>query len=467
MFRAEKNIVQIEKIEQGGASDAPSEPAGTLLTGAKGARLVVLLYLVATFCFVITFWGKWAEDFSAYYFAGYFYDLGEWDQIYAGPPDVIGPEMPVRWAEVLVEMGEGSENTYPFLYPPWAAAVMAPVTKIITPQAAMNVLLLCNIALLYGSSFLAWRLIGRGRIPLSNWMLISLPILAVTVQANFALTLGQIQLLVFFLCLLAVERYRSGAEISGALWLALATCLKITPAAFAILFVWNRSWKALIAFTIASLGGLGLSILWTGWPLHEAFFDRMSTLNGLLFMSNIGVPWDGVIFQLVDLIRGTAPIYDSAEHAVPRPIWLEVVVKSIFVAGLVVIWCRTRLMAQPDRVVAQFYALALLVPLAAPLAWVHYFMLPAYMFPALAVRGTRSAIGQYLGFLILFNMPVMLLILETQRWGDMRVMLHMFVYVPFLSFMLAYAIRHPLGRGHKEDANDRIVRPVDSLPGRT
>lgn len=466
MFRAEKNIMQIEKIEQGRVPDARPGLGGAVLAGARGARLVTLLYLIATLYFLMTFWGEWAEDFSAYYFAGYFYDLGEWDQIYAGPPDVIGPEMPARWAEVLVEMGEGSENTYPFLYPPWAAAVMAPVTKIITPQAAMNVLLVCNIALLYGSSFLAWRLMGRGRVGLSHWMLISLPVLAVTVQANFALVLGQIQLLVFFLCLLAVERYRSGAEMSGALWLALAACLKITPAAFAILFVWNRNWKALIAFTVASLGGLGLSILWTGWPLHEVFFDRMSTLNGLLLMSNVGVPWDAVIYQLVDLIRGTAPIYDSAEHVVPRPIWLELVVKSIFVAGLVVIWWRTRRMAQPDRVVAQFYALALLVPLAAPLAWVHYFMLPAYMLPVLFVRGTRGAVGQYLGFLILFNMPVMLLILETQLWGDMRVMLHMFVYAPFLSFMLAYAIRHPVGRVQDTDAEGRLARSVDPVPGR-
>ncbi|MDA5092519.1 glycosyltransferase family 87 protein [Aliiroseovarius sp. KMU-50] len=422
-----------------------TEPVASLLTGARAGKFVVLLYLGATLYFLMTFWSNWSADFSAYYFAGYFYGLGELDQIYAGPSDVIGPETPKRWAEALALFGESNVATYPFLYPPWTAAVMAPIADLMSPRTAMKALLFINIALLYGSVFLAWRLVGRRLTSLPVWMLMSLPILAITVQSNFALVLGQMQLLVFFLCLLAFERYQAGSDMSGALFLALAACLKITPAAFAIVFLWDRSWKALITFTVASLGGLAVSILWMGWPLHDTFFSKMSTLNGLLFMSNVGVPLDAYLYQLIDLIRGTAPVYDSAEHVVPRPVWVEVIVKPIFVAGLAAIWWCTRKMPRHERVGAQLYALALLVPLAAPLAWVHYFLLPAYLMPALVLQWTRVGIGQYLGFLLAFNLPVMWFLLEAQLWAELHVMLHLMVYVPILFLLLAFAILRPLG----------------------
>ena len=70
------------------------------------------------------------------------------------------------------------------------------------------------------------RIIGAA-IALGTWMLISLALLVPGVPLMSALLLGQTQILVFFLCLLAFRTLHRGGHFSPAgVALALAACLK-------------------------------------------------------------------------------------------------------------------------------------------------------------------------------------------------------------------------------------------------
>ncbi|WP_177213206.1 glycosyltransferase family 87 protein [Celeribacter neptunius] len=409
-------------------------------------------------------WNAWSPDFSAYYFAGHFYGLEQFDQIYAGPPTVIGPDMPAAWAAAVDATASAGAQTYPFIYPPWVAASAAPIAAHLSPQAAMNAMLLLNTGLILASAVLAWRIAGRRRICLSFWMIASCALLALNAIPIFAVYLGQLQIFIFFLCLLAFDRYKSGKDVSAALLLALAACLKITPAAFAILFLWNRNWRALLAFMLASLGGLALSIHLLGWPLHATFFERLRTLNGLLVMSDAGVPLEAFLYQIADLVRGTAPIYDDIDELVSwRPLWIDLVTKTSFILGLALIWWRMRHLPRHRRIGAQILPLSILVPLATPLAWVHYFLLPCYLMVATLIRGPRPARYLALLFFAGFTVPIFRLVGPDTPIEEARVMPHVIFYVPLLSLSLFATLRWPLGQVSQKETRAPLRWPLRSL----
>lgn len=400
--------------------------------------LYVGIALAVFIVFALTeFWGNWAVDFSAYYYAGRFFGLGEFAQIYAGPPDIIGPEMPARWGELVAADGFGDAQTYPFIYLPWIAWAMAPVAAHVPVMVAMNVMLLVNMALVAASVYLAWRLFAPAtRIGFGMWAMLSLAIMVISALPIMALSLGQIQIPVFAMILLAFERYRAGKPVFAALLLAAATMMKITPAAFAIIFLWDLNWRALGTYIATTLALFALSVGVAGWELHAQYFDIMRRLSAQLFMANIGASLEAFLFQTVDLIRGTPLHYVGHEYSVDRPAWLDPAVKGVFVLGLGAIWLATRGLAAERRVPEQLFALAILLPLCAPLGWIHYYLLATYMLPALFGRRGASTYALYFGFLLLTTLWVMYFLIGIRG----PVMMQIIVYVPFFIALLVRVV---------------------------
>jgi len=245
----------------------------------ESENLKRVLLIAAIYCFyMISFnWNAWAVDFSALYYAGHFFAADQWEQIFAAPKHVIGPDIPLAWEAALVQHGHWDEQTYPFIYPPWVASAIAPLTLLLDPQAAMNAVLLGNVLLIMLSAVLAYRIMCPLPVQLWFWMLFVAFIMFNSIGPLLAVHLGQAQILVFFLCLLAFERLRAGWKSSAGVILAFAAMIKISPLLFAFIFFWNREWRALHAFV--ATGGLGVVIAFgfLGWDLHMTYIQRLGS----------------------------------------------------------------------------------------------------------------------------------------------------------------------------------------------
>lgn len=412
------------------------------ISGRDLALTAISLLVFVGFC-LAEFWNNWAVDFSAYYYAGRFYHLGEFAQIYAGPPAIIGPEMPARWVELVAADGFAGEQTYPFIYLPWIAWIMAPVAAHVPPMLAMNVMMLANMGFVVASVYLAWRLFAPATgLTLGAWSLISLTVLIISALPIMAMQLGQIQIPVFAMVLLAFERYRAGKPVLAAALLAGATMLKITPAAFAIVFLWDRNWRALAAFLATTLALLVVSVGVAGWELHAQYLDIMRRLSAQLFMANIGASLEAFLFQTVELVRGTAIRYVGHEYAVARPGWLDPAVKGAFVLGLGAIWALTRRLPDDRRLPEQLFALAILLPLCAPLGWIHYYLLATFMLPALFARPGAATYALFFGFLLITTLWAMYELIAIHG----PVMMQVMVYVPYFVALLVRVLARGTAR---------------------
>lgn len=412
--------------------------------GSRSLDVSVLLALVFFVANIVQYWNNWAVDLSAYYYAGYFYDTGQFDQIYAGPSQIIGPEMPAPWVAAVAQSGHSGEQTYPFIYLPWIAALMAPIARNFSPMQVMNAAAVLNAALMAASIFLAWRIMAPKRVELWLWTLISVSVLSTSAAAVLALSLGQVQILVFALCLLAFERYRAGAFWVAGAALAFAACIKITPAAFVLIFLWDRNWRALGGFAAVCAAFALYSLAIIGVPLNQQYIAIMSALNNQIFIAVLAYSVEGFAYQLWDLYQGTAPAHVINEYIYAKPQWIDILAKSLFVGGIIATWLCTRRLSAQTRMPRQLLALSILIPVSAPLGWVHYFLLTAYLLPGLLEHMERRlALALIGGFALILGVQTMVYLV----FPGMRFMPTIFVCVPFLialfGAILAFGVRAP------------------------
>jgi hypothetical protein len=202
--------------------------------------------------------------------------------------------------------------------------------------------------------------------------------------------------------------------------------------------LWDRNWRALGSFAFSG-AAMGLASLWfVGVPLHLEYFGLMERLNAQVFIAAIAFSIEGFIYQIWDVWNGTAPIIDQVEYAFPKPAWLEVIAKLFFLVGLAAIWATTRGLGNQSRLPRQLLALSLLIPLAAPLGWVHYFLLTAYMLPGLLEHvNKRVAVGLIVGFMILLNAVLFYLMFMV---GEVRVFPQLMLCIPFLTLLLGTVV---------------------------
>jgi hypothetical protein len=399
-----------------------------------------VVLILAFFAYTLSdLWGNWATDFSAYYYAGHFWGTGQLDQIYAGTEQVIGPQMPLEWTFAVVEDGYAGEQTYPFIYPPWVAVLMTPFTNM-DPMILMNGVLVLNCSLMIASMWLAYRFMQPHTVSPVIWTLYSVLLFAISFTSTIALYLGQIQILVFFCCMLAFERLRYGAHWSAGMALAVAACLKVTPGALILIFIWNRNWRALGGFIVVSAAILAFSYGYMGVTIHAEFLTTLHKLEEQLFIAGMGFSVEGFIFDLVHTIKGTGIVHNSGEMIFEKPDWVGYFAKGLFVFGAAAIWWRTRGMYQPRALQRQFVGLALLIPLAAPLGWAHYFLLATYVLPAFGVLfGQRAFNVIYLTYLFLFSMIAQMLMARVGLTFFPQIM----ISVPILLGILGLVIVAP------------------------
>lgn len=241
-------------------------------------------------------YGSTSPDLLASWMAGLNFARGAFDQVYYGSNGLFTMRPPESWV-VELQSGGHTEAIYPFIYPPLWAWVMSKVTMITTFPVLVFVANLVNPILIMASVLLAARMVA-GQLSTKVFLLIAALALGSSVTAVVALEQNQPQILVSFLLVLAAERTLKGDDRMAGLALALAASIKLYPAVFAIIWLAQRNWSALTAFTLFG-GALGLaSIAVAGWPMHAAFLHELSAISGTALVTFFTHSIDPTIAEL-------------------------------------------------------------------------------------------------------------------------------------------------------------------------
>jgi hypothetical protein len=366
-----------------------------------GARALVLA-LVWCVALVAVAGRNAPPDLAALYFAGHFFGTDRPELIYITVDHLASVLKPSGWAPYAGEIGFTGTTVYPYVYPPLWAALMAPVTRLLSPDEFFFLAYVVQAALICTSVLLAWRLLALGG-QLARWMLVLLLLVSTSSIGMLALYHCQPQIAVTFLILLAFEREASGRPLQAGTALALAAALKLYPAAFAIFWIAGRNWPAVRSFAVIG-GALGLASLGLGGiDLHRAFLARTSAIGEVVIGSRYNYNLENLLYQLTHAPQMLAdPLFGRSEKAVTfirdytaaDPAWLRLAVIGVFIAGAVLIARRWPAGDALWRRRALFPAAMVLASLCLPLGWAHQYLILLFLLPGLCtLYGLRRGLA--------------------------------------------------------------------------
>ncbi len=224
-----------------------------------------------------------SADLRAVWLAGYFFPEGDPALVYRMSNELFTMEPPDAWIAKTLDDGL-SLSVFPFIYPPLWAWVTSQISAWTTYDQFLIVVSVMNRLLIPASFVLAWRIL-KPKMSLVRFLAIALFLTTFLWTFTIPLHSGQLQLLVSFLILLAIERERSGAPVVAGAAMALAASLKIYPVFFAVLWLATRNLRAFLSFTGfgAALGVA--SLLVAPWPFHAAFLNELSAISASYLIS--------------------------------------------------------------------------------------------------------------------------------------------------------------------------------------
>ncbi len=350
---------------------------------ASRAHLVLgwALILAAALYFFMAFRGAWALDLTAIYFAAHFYAEGQFDMVYLPGPEVFLYEVPPAWEAFAHEVGRPEEYLTPYLYPPLWAAVLAPIVEAVSVFRFFNMVLVVNLVSMAGMIWLAFRLVRSPRLGFAPWAALSLVLVGSSSMGLMGLWLGQPQIFVAFVTLLAFHEFAERRDLTAGAVLALAAAMKLSPAIFVVIFVMEGRWRAVAAFAVVGGGFALASIAVAGWPLHAAFLDKLHEVSAHVQVSRIVAGFELMLWQAHQVAIGEADWLIRSPFMAPEPGWIGWATRLILLGGLVAIWRTTRALPMRARLWARFFSVSLLALLTNPLPWIHYLVLPLVLLP--------------------------------------------------------------------------------------
>ncbi len=380
-------------------TDRLSAGAGPLAPGlAHDRTLSVTLLALWSIAVIALRWGDWAEDLSALYIAGWLWQNGEPGLIYAAPPGFFGG-VAESWQPAMERLGIGERVSFPYVYPPLWAALIAPLTTVVSPQGFADAATLVQVPLLAGSVHLAGRLLKPAHWSVTVWTLTGLAMLTLSIQSYHAIWHNQPTITVTFLVLLAFHCLGSGRPCAAGTALALAVAIKVTPAAFALIFLVDRQYRALAAFAVvgAALGLFSLAL--AGLPAHLEFLQAVREVKANVLLVAVNTSVLPALLTLAMALGLTEPIPTHLPTFVIRdfPGWIAPLLTLTAAAIVAAFLHRLRPWQQRIRLGFGLLAMAIILPLFGPLGWQHYYLMPMLLLPGLAglvpMRRTAAVLG--------------------------------------------------------------------------
>ncbi|WP_198037862.1 glycosyltransferase family 87 protein [Rhodobacter xanthinilyticus] len=358
--------------------------------------------------------GIWHADLAAIWFAGHLHATGADDLIYAAP-DLFFGGTPPAWAPLQESLGADAQNiAFPYIYPPLWAGIVAPFAEALSPRGYFRLVLAVHIAMLAGSVLMAERLARPGWMPPLVFIGWGVAGLSVTTVGDTLLLLNQPSITVAFLTLAALSLIEARPRLAG-LALAGAAAIKITPIAFAALFVQARRPAALLPFALG-VGALAMaSVALMGWPLHRAFLEQLARAGETSVLIKVNPSLRVLALAAADGL-GLAPMQILLEDRagatvlVAMPAWPGRLAAGLALAlGVPALALAARRHGRAARTLTAL-GLALGIFLFGPLSWLHYLLIPMLLLPALgATLGPRPTGAVMLAALAVHSRDLMAL----------------------------------------------------------
>lgn len=362
-----------------------------------GAILLLAAWSVWT---AVRYWDSYAIDLAAIYIAGHFASVGDMAMLYGGESARFAVGNAPEWRGVLESHGITGQSGSHYVYPPLWAFAVAPFADATDPIAFFNAGRILLILSLAGSVLAVWRLM---KVPLSPFLfaLIAIIFIETTIPAAAALSLGQPQLLVIFLILLAFERYASGREVTAGALLGLAAAIKVTPILLALIFVADKRWRAVGAAAGIAAGLALLSVAIAGFEAHLVFLSGVSWMESLMPVVGLNLTFETVMHDFFVPFVPCDPCSDPRMGA--DTAWVTLAGKLLLAASLVAGLWATSTLSEADRLRVRLMLISTAALFFGPLAWMHYYTLTMLLFLGFALRlGWRlaviSAIPVWIGF---------------------------------------------------------------------
>ena len=274
--------------------------------------------------------------------------------------DMYGPLPPVRTGLVL-----------PFIYPPFAALVLSPLALVSWPMSWVGMGLLSVASLvvvLFVTARRLWPEGGRGGAVLLT--AVGVPVSLLLDPVAQTLWFGQVNLLL--MALVAVDCVVERPRWPRGLLVGVAAAIKLTPAAFVLLFLVRRDYRA-----AATAGGTFAGAVLLGFAVAPASSWRYWTgsvpgLGGLA----------GSPFATNQAIRGALARMDTLPRVGQLALWLLL---CLLMLGLAVLGMRRALRA--GNIALALVVNAALALLVSPISWGHHWV---YVAPALLVMTAQA-----------------------------------------------------------------------------
>ncbi len=156
-----------------------------------------------------------------------------------------------RWLPFAAELGRDDrlyERHPDYLYPPFFLVLLRPLTRVSPATAAMMWQLAKYVAIVETFSA-AWGVLRRAG-PLPMWVELATVVVALRF-VHSDLRHGNINLFIAALVTGAAWLFVSNRRFAAGAAVAVAACIKVTPALWIVYFAWKRQWRALLG---AALG---------------------------------------------------------------------------------------------------------------------------------------------------------------------------------------------------------------------
>lgn len=352
-------------------------------------RLDTLTSSAICFLFVlVAFYANhktWFQDMGAVWVAAEFFADAMPERMYDAPDQFFQGRMPEGWTEMAFDAGAPNETSelVPYVYPPLWAALLAPVTKITSAQVFFTVSQTLQVAALVAAMLLVRRMYNMGR-GLTAHVAISCALLYYSVPSALALFQNQPQIMVTFLTVWAFERYGSGRSVQAGALLATAAAVKLVPAAFVLIFLFDRDGRAVLSFLLTLVGFSLLSVAVAGWDVHLLFLDRVQEFErhiiAVAHNHSLSVVWA----QLADwnTVSNALPLKEPM-LLLKQPAALGLALKLVFLGSVLALLFQTSKMASDKRLAVRLLGVGIMLGLTAPVGWAHYYLLPILLLPFL------------------------------------------------------------------------------------
>ncbi|HEX4221095.1 MAG TPA: glycosyltransferase 87 family protein [Pseudonocardiaceae bacterium] len=280
-----------------------------------------------------------------------------------------------RWLDgqnLFLPIHPARSHPLPFLYPPLSAILFAPFALQPFGPASVEITLL-SVSALACALWVVLRSLRPAGTLAGRWLLLGvlLPLALLFEPVRQTLGYGQINLLLMGMvtldCLARSSRWPRGVLVG------LAAAIKLTPAAFLLLFLLRKDWRALALAGVSFVVSTGIGAL-LDWPDSLAYWTKIAYQTNRI---NIGV----VANQSITAVLMRLGLHSPVRGAV----WLVLAAMVLVVAVLAI-----RRAINGGHLALAVSLNGVFELLVSPISWSHHWVWSVPLVVSLVALGRRS-----------------------------------------------------------------------------